>query len=668
MNIRDYKRASGIVGIHRKCSFVILGFSLLVLAVAVAARPAQASVALEPLLSQGGTITLNPGTTYTLAQQYTVTKDTTIIGNRSSGTTIVASAGKYAGPLVASGVTLQLEDCVIAGAGWGAIGADGGGHLVVKNSDIRCPSNTGVYLKNSSATIENSTISNCQYAVNALGASHCELHGVAVSDSVYAALIHGGTLLVDQGSSFVGANEGVGLASIDGAVLTVRDSTFRGYINAIDVQPTPDAPHGTVDVEGCRFYRNYSSALCTVDAVNVRFVGCYVENAVTDGIYLQSSTGLIDGCEIHGSLNTGVTFWGCSGGATLQNTLVEGSVHQGIAVVEGSKKVLVLNNTAFDNTIANLLVDAKSNAIVQGNLFYGTPDLNVRLQGTRGTKLESNLIAYSQKGMEVKGGSNPKVTFCAVTSNKRGGILVYDRSPITLINDFLRDNDLKHRGAYSLFINQGAQGSLRGCRIGPRGSLGVYNNAGTLSDMESNYWDSSRGPALSGEQRSGTGAVLGWNAHNGSRVRYRPFKNKAPLVGSITHSLSLGSGASLSWPSTAGVTLTLTGMPAVNGITQQVAGALRCADTGYLTSWRLPTNLIPGRLYTVWVAHPLRTNSSEGSLQFEVAGETSIPQLLRRSPLGGWKAEPATWDPITQILTYSPDDLNSLNGTFALVH
>jgi hypothetical protein len=664
MSIGDYTRASGIVDIRRKCLFVLFWLLVLLLPMALTAGPALAGVALEPLLNQGGTITLRTGTTYTLDWQYAVTKNTIIIGNRSSGTTIVASTG----PIIASGATLELQDCVIAGAGWAAIGAEGGGNLVVNNSDIRCPSSNGVYLKNASATIANSTISNSQFAINASSSSHCELHGVAVTDSTYGAMMTGGTLLVDQGSSFVGSNAGVGLASIKGAVLTVRDSTFRGYINAIDVQPTREAPHGTVDVEGCRFYRNYSSALCTVDAVNVRFVGCYVENAVTDGVYLQSSTGLIDGCEIRGSLNSGVTFWGCAAGATLQNSLIEGSVHQGIAVVEGSKKVRILNNTAYKNTIGNLLVDAKSNAIVQGNLFYGTPDFNVRLQGTRGTKLESNVIAHAKKGMEVKGGSNPKVTMCALTSNKRGGILVYDKSPLTLINDFFLDNDLQKTGTYSLFVNQGAQASLRGCRIGPRGSLGVYNNAGTVSDMESNYWDSAKGPALSGQSRAAAGAVLGWNANNGSRIQYKPFKNKSPLVGNITRDLALRSDATLSWRSSAGVNLTLIGMPAIDGITRQMAGALRCTDTRDLTSWHLPRNLIPGQLYTVWVDHQLRANSAQGGLDFKVRGNTSTPQLLRRTPSGGWHPEPTTWDPSTRALSYRPQDLHSLNGTFVLVN
>jgi hypothetical protein len=97
-----------------------------------------------------------------------------------------------------------------------------------------------------------------------------------------------------------------------------------------------------------------------------------------------NSTGVIEDSEILNSLNTGVTFWGCAQGATIRNSLVSGSAHQGVAIVADSvnnrisHNVQVVDNTLKNNAIANLLVDEFSDALVQGNTF----DRGSRLQCT----------------------------------------------------------------------------------------------------------------------------------------------------------------------------------------------------------------------------------------------------------------------------------------------
>jgi hypothetical protein len=541
-----------------------------------------------------------------------------------------------------------------------------GGTLDWNGGTINQPSGAAVYVTKAPATFTGLRVEQKpanSYGFTLAGSALRSLHGVTVSGSQHGVMVDGGTAVVDQNSNFQSSSDGGGLVSLNGAAITVQDSTFIGFGNAIDVQS--DGIPGTAFVQNCSFYNSIYSAFCAKNAVNVWFSQCLVQDVKMDGLYFERSTGIVDNTIVQGSLNTGITFLNCPGGGTIQNSVVAGSVHQGVAISEGSKKIRVLNNTLANNIIANVLVDRTSKAVIQGNVMYGTPDFNVRLQGTKGSKLESNLIAYSEKGVEIKESSNPQLALCAIINNDKGGILVYDNAPMTLLSSFLRYNDLRRDGNYAVYVSDGAQGTVRGCRIGPRGNMGVYNNAGTQCDLASNYWDASSGPAVPGKGKGG--AVLDWNTNNGSKVAYQPYQKKANLLGSVTHDLALESGGSLGWKSAAGVTLALTAKPEAEVLSQQVAGALRCKDTSSLGSWKLPNNLIPGQLYTVWVDYALRANSAAGSLVFQVPGFGGTVELLRRTPAGSWVAEPAAWDPITHRLVYTPADRNNLNGTFVLV-
>ena len=116
-----------------------------------------------------------------------------------------------------------------------------------------------------------------------------------------------------------------------------------------------------------------------------------VLDAQTDGVYFENSIGLVEDSQVLNSLNTGVSFFGCPNGGTIRNSLVRGSVHQGVAVsvdpVSGrsSHGVRVVDNTLVDNVIANLLVDERSDAVVQGNVFSLEFDRNTPLASYSGT-------------------------------------------------------------------------------------------------------------------------------------------------------------------------------------------------------------------------------------------------------------------------------------------
>ncbi len=713
----------------------ILWLWILIIFVMLTTVPVYAAD-LSSLLGNGGEVTLDPASSYTVRSRLQIPADTIIHGN---GATIqILYKDQSSGPIVVSGKTLQIEQANIVGASglWGALAIENSGQLIVKSSTISCAGGIAIYIHGDSSTIlDDTTIQDSTYGINATETTHLtlsqvsfsnclysfqqdqgdldwnggtvrqdqasavylahataaitsvsviqdgadsyafnfdgsqdrNLHNITVNGSKYGVLISGGTTTIDQNSTLKSnRDDGVGVAVMNGARLVMRDTTIRRFQNGVDVQPSTTT-QGTADITNCTFYDQSVSALCAVNAVNTRIANSYIQGTAMDGIYFEKSSGsLIDNCMVMYSLNTGVTFLNCPYGGTIQNSLVQGSAHQGVAVTDGSAKIRITGNTLIGNIICNILVDQTSKAFIQGNILTGTPDFNVRLQGTRSTKLESNLIAYSFEGVEVKETANPTFTLSAIANNSNGGILAYENSTLALNGVYLKSNNLKDKGSYSIFINEGARATLRASRIGPRANKGLYNNAGTTCDVTTTYWDSSDGPAVAGGGQ-GSGALVDWNSKNGSNVLYKPYKKAPPIVGNWTNKLTIAAGGNLTWKSSAGVTIALTASPNASTVSGQVAGALRAADTSLLGSWKIPAGLIKGQVYTVWLGQGLRWSSSSGSLVFRPPGYGGSVQLKRRTPSGSWANVETDWNPTTGLLTYSPANPQYLNGTFALV-
>ena len=95
--------------------------------------------------------------------------------------------------------------------------------------------------------------------------STATLHGVSIANTTYGVQNVAGTLTLDglsQLQNLNSADPGVGVSLIGsatypsrGASAVIRNSTFTGYVNAIDIQPTAaqGLPAGTVEITGSTF-------------------------------------------------------------------------------------------------------------------------------------------------------------------------------------------------------------------------------------------------------------------------------------------------------------------------------------------------------------------------------------------------------------------------------
>ena len=693
-----------------------------------------ATIDLANLLNSGADpVVLDASNTYTLNNQYHLTRTGTIQGNNAA---IDAKGPLY---VTASGATLTLDNVTLQSSGWGAVAGGSGSTLVIQNGcDISC-SNTAIYVDGGTVTVANSTISNCTLGANLLNGSTGVFHATTIINSTRAIQASGGSVTIDQGSSLshtassgtavyfadngllimnatrvsnfqigvslagsstgelhaveitgckfgvqvVGGSVtiesdsilnydgfGTGLGVIDGASGVVHDSTFTGFGNAIDVQPS--TPKGTVEVRNSIFLNNNVSALSVVSAEDVLFSNCHVEGAVADGVYFHQSTGVVENSKVIGSGMTGVTFWGCSNGAIIRNTLIKNSGDQGLGIVVDdlvtppipSRNVQVIGNTIVNNKKTNFLIDDDSTARLQGNIFAQTREFteevpSIRLHGAKGVSIDSALITNSNSGIEIKDGSSPTILSSTVTQNAKEGILVYDDSALTLENSYFWYNN-----NWSIFVNEGATVTSQYSSFGPAGVNSVYNNAGTTCEMTDNYWASSKGPSVNGV---GEGASLWFNLENSSSVTYSPFLTEEPLDSSVSSTQSLPSGGSLSWDSSLGVTVNLVANTGSTPLESEIAGILRINDTDHLGTVSPPAKLIPGQIYVVWVSTGLRLNSSFGSLMFALPSQTGAVGLQRRDIDGNWSQVASTWDSTARVLTYSPSDVHSLNGTFGVV-
>lgn len=591
--------------------------------------------------------------------------------------------------LVGAGTTGTLSGVTITNCPYGVqVSGTSSSVTIDQNSNFSySDSGTGLgvsVLDNATITMSNSTLNGYRMGVNlADNGTTGTLHGVTVTNCPYAVQVVGSQsrVTIDQGSTLSYLGSGAGVGVIDGASATVHNSSLNGFSNGIDVQPF--TPAGTAEIVDSTFSNNGVAAISVVDAKDVLVSGCRVEDAVTDGIYFHNSTGIIENSEVIGSLNTGVTFWGCSDGATIRNSLVQDSEHQGVGVVvnedtgDPSTGIKILNNTLIDNKITNLLVDAHSTAKVQGNIFVQTPSFaeivpSVRIHGAQGVSLESMLIYNSYRGLEIKDGSNPQVLLSIITGSDHGGILVYDNSSVTVDNSYFWENDQDGSdSAWSIFANTGANAIVHYSTFGPSGDNAFYNNAGTSSNTTQNYWAATDGPEIPPYLPGGgvgSGAFLDWNIDNSSSVQHSPFLVTSPAQHSIASNLSFSSGETLNWDSSIGMTVSLTAKSGINDLQGEMAGALRISQMGSLASILPEGTPLAGQFYVVWVSTPLRSNSDSGSLKFSLPSQNSSPSLHRRGPDGSWTRLSTGWDQTTHVMTYSPDDLHLLNGTFALMN
>ncbi len=371
-------------------------------------------------------------------------------------------------------MTLTVDNCNISGNGWALLGALDGATLVVRNNTHMTGSNnSAIYLRSATLVLTGGSIDQAMWGIH-MENSTASVHGVSITGTTFGVQNVAGTLTLDSSTlqNLNSSSPGVGVSIIASA--TVPVARGLGHHIEYDVHRISQRDRypanrcaglafGKRDRHRIDFNTPFSSALSASDATNVRFATSRVIGAKTDGIYLANSTGVIEDSEIVNSLNTGVTFWGCAQGATIRNSLVSGSAHQGVAVVADaannriSHNVQVVDNTLKNNAIANLLVDNLSDALVQGNIMTGAPNFSVRAQGSPGVSLVADLVYKSYSGIEVKDSANASVVLSAVSAHDHGGVLAYASSIATFSHSAFQSNGLGPDG-YSIFANRGRSG------------------------------------------------------------------------------------------------------------------------------------------------------------------------------------------------------------------
>ena len=219
----------------------------------LAMAPAWAAVDLAPLLSApGDTVVLDGNTMYSTTETALVV-DKTILCN---GATIQSTGG----PIRASApnVALTVNNCVIQGFGWALLGAVNGAKLIVQNNTRLTGNgaNSCVYVGSSTLELTGATIKNCRWGVNMENAD-AYLHGVHISNTEFGVQnVAGSVTLVGNShlQNLNGSKPGAGVSLIASATYpsrqasaVIRDSSFTGFGNAVDIQPTAASglPAGT---------------------------------------------------------------------------------------------------------------------------------------------------------------------------------------------------------------------------------------------------------------------------------------------------------------------------------------------------------------------------------------------------------------------------------------
>ena len=217
--------------------------------------PVLAAVDLGPLLAApGATVVLDGDTVYS-STEISLTTDKTILCN---GATIQSTGGPIR--ISAPNTTLTVDDCTIEGDGWALLGALNGAELVVRNNTRLTGNgaNSCIYVKGSVLGLSGASIDQCRWGVNMENAE-AFIHGAHIDNTVYGiqnvagdVTLAGNSLLQNLDPN----NPGTGVSLIASvsypgrrASAVIRDTTFNGFGNAIDIQPTAAAglPAGTVE-------------------------------------------------------------------------------------------------------------------------------------------------------------------------------------------------------------------------------------------------------------------------------------------------------------------------------------------------------------------------------------------------------------------------------------
>lgn len=641
--------------------------------------PVAGAVDLTPLLAApGDTVTLDGTSIYTVAE-YALSADKTIVCN---GARITSQGGpiRVSGP----GVRLVVDHCHIDGTGWALLGALDGARLVLQN-DTRLRgngTNTGIYLRAASLDVHGGNINDCRWGVQMENAD-AALHGVTVGNTTWAVQNVAGAVTLDNGCQFSNLDPVTPGAAVSligspsypsrAPSAAIHDSVFTGFGNVVDIQPTAaqGLPPGTVEVTGSTFDSAVYSALAAVDAENLRFVRNRVVGAMTDGIYLVNSTGVIEDSQVLDSLNSGVTFWGCPNGFTVRNSLVRGSAHQGVAVVadpangRDSRDIRIVDSTLTGNVIANVLIDDASDAVLQGTVLAGAPDMSVRLHGSPAARVIGALILDSHGGLELKNGAAVNASLSIFTRHDRYGAFAYQNGTATFSHCAFHANGLDPATAdYAVTLDTGARVTLERCTLGPAGERGLYNNAGTTCIAAHDYWDDPSGPRLQ-SGGGGAGAVIGATKTNGSQVEYEPFLAAPPLDIAINDAFELTADTSTFWTSDVGVVVQLDGAPGITTVSRGLVAVLRLRDTSTLTMPPPPVGTSPDGVIAVWAEFNLVSRAAGGTLRIHTVGDGASMALSRLDTEGQWTSVSSTWDATTSEIVYAPADARSLQGIFA---
>lgn len=645
---------------------------------AAATAAAAAPTDLRPLLNAPGTtVSLNASVVYTITE-YALAVSKTLLCN---GATIRSTGGPIR--ISGAGKRLIVDNCVIEGTGWALLGALSGADLVVRNNTRLTGNgeNSAMYVSGATVDLRNSSVTGCLWGVHMENADAL-ISATAISNSTFAVQNVAGTVTLENGCRLENVDpvrQGIGVSLIPsatyptrGASAVIHDSTFVGFQNAVDIQPSAaqGLPPGTVEIVNCQFDDAFSSALSAIDAVDVRFANSRVNRAKTDGVYLVNSTGTIENSEILGSLNTGVTFLGCQSGATLRNSLVSGSVHQGVAVGHNpltghlSRYIQIVDNTLRDNVIANVYVDSYSDALLQGNLLSGAPDFSLRLQGTPGVRMIGELLLDSGRGLEMKDGE-ASAALSFFTGHQGAGALIYNSAAFSFAHCAHQDNLRSAQAAdFSVFAATGGLVTLRRNVLGPAGSWALYNDAGNTATATRNFWGHASGPRPPGG--SASGALIGWTTPNGSSLTYQPFLSTAPLDAVVNRSVTISAGATTSWTPFGDLTLGLTGATGITSVSR-VAASLRVRDTTTMTTPAPLGGTMRDGIFVVWADYDLVSRAQSGSLRVRTVGSGATAGLYRLQPDGSWLRLTTAWNAGSAEVVYSASDPRTLNGIFALV-
>ncbi len=644
-----------------------VGSALMFLAVVFPAVALSATVDLASVLdSSGPTVTLNSGNTYILQNEYRLTKDRTI---HCGGAFINAQGVLKA---TGSGVHVGLDHCQLVSTAWGGVAAAAGANLSVSDSSISCTGGTAVYVSAATVTLTRVQISNSRFGVNLEKGGSLTATTLTVQNCPYAVQASGSSSFIslDQNCSLNYTGGGTGIGLLQGAHGTVRHTTITGFSNGIDLQPP--APVGTISVYDSKFVDNNVSAVSAVGAQNVLIRNCEVRGAGADGIYFENSTGTIERSVISTSANTGVTFLGCSGGATLADSTVEYSKHQGVAIVKdddsaaASKNIKVLGNTLRHNTLGDIYVDATSDAQIIGNILMDSQDTSIKLHGPKNIACHANYyLIPGDYAVEIKDGASADISLSYMIYFKSGAILLYGKgSKMTLEHSQLDVfSGSASADAYEIFINQSASAVVEYNDLGHPWEGAAYNNAGAWSNFANNYWGSSAGPTI-GSSGAGGGATLDWNATNGSTVTYQPYLTTSPIYRYSNHGFSVSPGTTTHWD-VGDITISVTGAAGTTPVSSEVMSILQSHDTSHLdTLWPAPAQ-VDGNLYAVWISTPIRRAAQRIRFDFYYPYEGPF-YLVKRDTDGFWSTVSSTWDESTHSLSATFSNPFDANGIFSM--